>query len=1652
MLVRRVPMVAGLAVVLALLLWAGDRANFAEEVPGSVGQQARPELPAPPAWPTKANSSFYLTMRDGVGIAVDLWVPEHVVKAGGVDGLGEGGQLPLVLQATRYWRELGQKNPAVRVEANGSVARRIVQAGMAYAVMDVRGTGASFGTWDAPFSVAETADIREVIDWLSKQPWCNGRVGSFGTSYVGTTAEFMGALGLQAVKAVVPRFSIFDAYGHIGMPGGVLNEWFVREWSDFNRTLDANDLTGLARIRGIPLEQAKAMISGVKRVDGDADGKLLAAAVAEHAGNVGLLDAVRGGLEFRDGRIGGLEETVAQVSTHGWRTQFEAARVPQFVWASWVDGATAAGAIARFRTFGVPQRVVIGPWNHGGDEDCDPFQEGAKDVESAPVPQQFEAILGFLGDRLKDGEKAERTPAEWEPAEGEISYWVMGAGEWRKTRVWPPAGTGSFTVSGSADSKGGTALVEGVAGQKGTPLGVIRAHESVTSGTGTRWRTQLGGPPVDYGDASWPGEHTVTLGSGPLDRDVVIASSPVASIAVTPKQDDGAVFVYLTCRSPEGKRVVLSEGMRRLKHGAGGPVAPYAAGEFGSDAGYFSAGAREVKPGREVAIEMALLPLAARVPKGWTLEVVIAAGDFGNFAAYPAGQESVMTVNSFSLRLDGEVRTDGGWVRAGKERLLGDRAQEGGAPTGERGNRNGTLELVHEGLRGKVQIPGLEGEYGAFELPEGFGMDGEGTLRERAAVEVPAAEALGWTAAWGSRARERLAMHPDAGELLRWLAVDGNQRHSVSLGFLLANMPMVDLGAMRAPWLIENVRLSDEVRAKAGWSGQLSDELFQRYVLPHRVSQEPVDLRLYSDREGDSGPTHGSYWRTILAAELWPRVRHLPMYEAAQEVNRWCWEVSGFSADSSARDQGPLTTIQREFGRCEEGVILHVCAARAVGIPARSCHTPYWAVNDNNHAWVEVWADGRWWFLGGGEVAGELNQTWFVGPASRAGIVISAAFGDVPDGGAERVYRRLGDVTLMNSTHVYGDVCEVGVELPEGLPGGFSCEVSAHVINFGTPRSIASFSSSSTIELGGGDYLLTADTPLGPVAGIARNTGESEGKATVKERERVRLTREFFEELVKGDGSFQWLKYPHAERRSGHGAGVVGEGSEEFGELVLAGRRIGGADRRQREAWSGVFRSQVLAQRRECNALAADSDAWKLLGLDDKLAARLGNVRMLAAWAAESLDSEDEAWAMRDMVGVVDAKALHEIQPHVFSCHSLEFLRRKRVDVPGMGDEDKLKWLCSPRVEDEPLNWMWDPTAEPARVAAVEPEAVAAGLADRYAGLRKHVSTRNGHVATPPETLAAGGGDERAVSILLVTMLRRNGVAARMSDSKQWAEFWNGSTWRALLPFTDAKANRARWTDAGTPEVAGTDRAYFEAPGRLAVACRQLGAVAEWPKPYAEYAVAPFVNGRFAPDWLDVPEPSAGVVALPLRPGTWYFFTTTRNGRGDALFRGYRAEIAAGEETRIEAEFGIPPGALDVRDLVARKLALWPQSRLERAEGDELSLKDVHGGRPLLVFVIDAATEPGRRMLDAVPLVVPDGAKAGAAVCVILAGEDGAPGDGAVTWLRDRDGKFRKEAGAGKLPCVILLDGAGETLLWTEGYNPSVRGLVLAGLGRLGKE
>ena len=222
-----------------------------------------------------------------------------------------------------------------------------------------------------------------------------------------------------------------------------------------------------------------------------------------------------------------------------------------------------------------------------------------------------------------------------------------------------------------------------------------------------------------------------------------------------------------------------------------------------------------------------------------------------------------------------------------------------------------------------------------------------------------------------------------------------------ALDFLYTYMPQSDRADYDTAFFKMQVDYAFLARETFSWGQIVPDDIFKHFVLVYRVNNEDLDTA-----------------RPYIFHQLRDRIKNMSMYDAALEVNHWCHEHVDYQP-ADVRTSAPLATLRTSHGRCGEESTLTVTALRAIGIPARQCYTPRWAHCDDNHAWVEVWVDGKWYFLGACEPAPDLNMGWFASPATRTMMVHTNVFGDYH--GPEEVNKKTKYYSCINVLSNYAD-------------------------------------------------------------------------------------------------------------------------------------------------------------------------------------------------------------------------------------------------------------------------------------------------------------------------------------------------------------------------------------------------------------------------------------------------------------------------------------------------------------------------------------------------------------------------------------------------------------------------------------------------------
>ena len=524
----------------------------------------------------KRDASQYVRMADGVQIAVNLYFPTNFDR--------DNTRAPTVYAETWYTR--GQ-------EGRGQAIALYQRAGYVVVVADPRGLGASFGSQSSYLTQAQRNDEREILAWIAEQSWSNGRVAAIGASVSAMLAEAVLASGAPSLHAGIVRATEWDQYSQNLFPGGIPN------------TRIQALITGvLMDMRGVPCLQDTSNCEMYGPVDGDENFVQLRAALREHQQNI--TGAALEGVLFQDDVVG--DEDFSAVSPSGHARELAEQAVPTRVPASWMDGATAQGALQRFLALpDMPMHLSLGATTHLAGLNADPFEREAFQPARIAPEDEFGADIDFITRVL-----------DHKPIERQIDYYVLGANTWKSTAQWPPRDVREVTLHFSESSL--EARSSRTTGER-----EYRVDPETSSGTHNRWASQMN-QPIYYGDRRHAPGVRASFDAAPVPSDVELVGSPELCLTMRSDQRDGAVYAYLEDVAPDGRVTYLSEGLLRLLHRGGGcDSSP------GTVRSFKHADAQEVVPNELMQVEIPLLPLAARIQKGHHLRVSLAGADKDNF-------------------------------------------------------------------------------------------------------------------------------------------------------------------------------------------------------------------------------------------------------------------------------------------------------------------------------------------------------------------------------------------------------------------------------------------------------------------------------------------------------------------------------------------------------------------------------------------------------------------------------------------------------------------------------------------------------------------------------------------------------------------------------------------------------------------------------------------------------------------------------------------------------------------------------------------------------------------------------------------------------------------------------------------------------------
>ncbi|EHL96407.1 hydrolase CocE/NonD family protein [Acetobacteraceae bacterium AT-5844] len=568
-------------------------------------REAHYAMPASP-------ESRYLTMRDGCRIAIDVWRPE-----------GAAGAVPAILVLTPYYRRFAvvPGSDADAIPNAGKFVRYLVPRGYAVVVVDVRGTGASFGTRDAFRSPKEREDSREITDWVVAQPWSDGQVGATGISYPGAASDFLASTGHPAVKAIAPLFAVWDTYADNYYPGGILLKQLAKSYDDLMVAMD-HDRRDLLRNY---VYYANPDLAGPHPVDEDADGTLLAAALREHLGNFRQPDFM-GEFRFREEALP-YDPSFSSASFSPYSVS-EGIRKDVAVLAvsGWMDGAGYAnGAISRFLTLRENKvHLMLGPWDHGARCNVSPWRR-----EQTSDFALLGALLRFFDHYLL------RRDTRLE-AEQPVHYFSLHEEAWRSAPSWPPV------ESSTRLSLAPGATLATTPGEAGAES--MRADFAWGSGNGTRYERIAGINSTTY-YADWQKREAAlpSWTSAPLEQDMELTGHGLADLWLRSSEPDAAIFAYVSEVEADGTVRYVTEGLLRALHRkeSAAPATYRTSWPFRS---FRREDAAPLVPGQAERIRIPLLPISWVFRAGSRIRLSISGMDADHCVQVPHGRPPELTL------------------------------------------------------------------------------------------------------------------------------------------------------------------------------------------------------------------------------------------------------------------------------------------------------------------------------------------------------------------------------------------------------------------------------------------------------------------------------------------------------------------------------------------------------------------------------------------------------------------------------------------------------------------------------------------------------------------------------------------------------------------------------------------------------------------------------------------------------------------------------------------------------------------------------------------------------------------------------------------------------------------------------------------------
>ena len=705
-----------------------------------------------------------------------------------------------------------------------------------------------------------------------------------------------------------------------------------------------------------------------------------------------------------------------------------------------------------------------------------------------------------------------------------------------------------------------------------------------------------------------------------------------------------------------------------------------------------------------------------------------------------------------------------------------------------------------------------------------------------------------------------------------------------ALYYLYAFMPLSDIGDYKVETFLDFARHGVFLFNEGEFKGAANEEMFAEYVLGARINNEDIveNRKIFYDRV-----------KSLIKGKT--------MKEAVIDINYWCSSKVTYRS-TDGRTANPITVYNNTYGRCGEESTFGVSVFRSVGIPARQVYVPLWSHCDDNHAWVEVWCDGKWYFLGACEPEDELNQGWFLNASKRAMMVHARCYDPVLE---KDVNEGVGIPVAVNALSTYAPTREIFVKVISEAGEPFAgTKVYYKVINYSMPGEIA-------VTCTDNEGVTRLKTGRGSLIISAYEDGNY-GEVLVDTAEDIQITLVLSPDgYKKTEGSFI-MRAPSLVNSAKAENKAKSEASDA---------------RKKEEAEKRAYKEASLFDRE-----AAERTIKRFKGKDEEILSfallkSCENQRELQKFISEKREIPDK-WK----VGLIDSlpqKDYQDTDADTLFEHCLYTDEKLYEKYP---EEIFYQYILSPRVDLEkivPYRKFLSEKFKDEKVSNLDE--IRALFTKVDALLKEKPEYEYGSlVSSAVGAFTLGYASEKSKRVIFIQLLRSLGVPSRLNPNDRRMEVYLDDGFIAI--------EEEKESHKGSLELefeAGVNWSYYD-----------------------NFSILAYSEGEFKPLYLDMEDIKKDGGVLKLNVGTYRLITSNRLPNGNIFAKSVLAEVKEGESTKLSVAF-YEAGISDMlSDYPIRNIEFETEKK-EKTSIGELT-KDKNG-----IFIwLSAKAEPTEHILN----------------------------------------------------------------------------------------